>query len=443
MQHSFLSAVLLPVDTSQQLVAVPFLPSFASAKTSANFGQLNKQKFANFNSNIRRVLSNRLFRHKALGLLSLFIPTSFVLSMAIFLPASPLYQGKMASDMASLSYQAVHPTTPSLDAIVAKKTLTIATTQGESTYFGSDGFEHGFGHDVMNGYANHLGVTLKTLVVANEQQALQAVNQGQADMLLTALPSAANEPTLATLSVTCQQDFASQHGLSRDTAVVVANADSRLVASMQHYLCDTQVLRIHEQLAAFYTTQVFDSTYSQNKFTKTLATKLPNYQTTFKQSAKQHHLDWQLLVAMGYQESQLDSNAVSPTGVRGIMMLTNDAAEQVGIADRIDPIQSIQGGAKLFNTINEQFNDIPASDRLWFTLAGYNMGPQAVRKIQDKLRQEGRNADSWAEVYAYLARHRGENRRYVQCMQYVTHIRGYLEALKLGTTYQSTTQKVA
>lgn len=447
MQHPFLSAVLSPVDEAQRY-AVPYLSSFVLTKISANCeSDSSSQNFDNLNRKAKWVFGNKFSRHKIFGLLSWFIPTGLVLSATMVLPFSPLLNANSSqinqTNMGSLSYQLLLSPTPSLDGIKAKQVLTLVTTQGESTYFGSDSFEHGFGHDVMNNYANKLGVKLRTLVVENEQQALQAVNQGHADMLLTALPTAANEANLMKMSVTCGQDFVSEHGLSRDTAIVLPNADARLTADVQRHLCDKAVLKTNQQLAAFYTTQVFDSQYSQNKFTKILATKLPNYRTTFQQSAKQHNLDWELLVAMGYQESQLDSDAVSPTGVRGIMMLTNDAAEQVGVDNRVDPIQSIQGGAKLLNYINEQFSDIPQSDRLWFTLAGYNMGPQAVRKVQDKLRQEQRNPNSWAEVYAYLARHRSENSRYVQCMQYVTHIRGYLEALKLGTSYKPYTQKVA
>ena len=74
---------------------------------------------------------------------------------------------------------------------------------------------------------------------------------------------------------------------------------------------------------------------------------------------------------MGYQELHLDANAVSPTGVR-IMMLTNSTAKAMGVSDRVDPYQSIGGGARYLEQAAD-FADVPESDRIWFALAGYNM----------------------------------------------------------------------
>ena len=45
-------------------------------------------------------------------------------------------------------------------------------------------------------------------------------------------------------------------------------------------------------------------------------------------------------------------SAVSPTGVRGIMMLTEATADYLGIEDRVDPRNSIFGGAQYFRTTN-------------------------------------------------------------------------------------------
>lgn len=75
--------------------------------------------------------------------------------------------------------------------------------------------------------------------------------------------------------------------------------------------------------------------------------RLPAYQTHFAKAAKQHDLDWRLLAAIGYQESHWLDNAVSPTGVEGIMMLTNDTADLLDIKNRKDPVASIYGGALL------------------------------------------------------------------------------------------------
>lgn len=455
--QSAMPITLSPVCNDIAKASVPFLPYVKNIAKSATYRStcafvahaatsathLNHSSHVRPNhglsndvSNTRSVFANKFIKLKAFSLLSMLMPASLVFTAALYLPFSSSFQNKITSQ--------VIPTTPqvSLNAIVAKRTLTIVTTQGNSTYFGNDGYQHGFGHDVMNSYANKLGVKLNTLVVANEAAALAAVNQGQADMLLTNLPAglpdnAANDEKLATVSLSCEQDFLSSHGLSSKTAVVMPNADLALVTDTQDFLCDPLVLNTNQQLAAFYTTKFFDDDYSQSKFNQVMTTQLPNYRSLFQQSAQKHDLDWELLVAMGYQESHLEPNAVSPTGVRGLMMLTNDTAEAMGVTDRVDAKQSIKGGAKYLQILNKQFDDVPESDRIWFTLAAYNMGPQAIRNVQDQLKVQGRNSNSWAEVYRYLADNAGSNSRYVQCMHYVTNIRGYLEAIKLDAVNQN------
>src|SRR3546814_6089299 len=70
-------------------------------------------------------------------------------------------------------------------------------------------------------------------------------------------------------------------------------------------------------------------------------TRLSRYRSAFQQAGEKNDLDWRLLAAIGYQESHWDANAVSPTGVRGIMMLTNETASFLKVNDSDDPAQSI------------------------------------------------------------------------------------------------------
>lgn len=114
---------------------------------------------------------------------------------------------------------------------------------------------------------------------------------------------------------------------------------------------------------------------SNCKFRQQQKSRLPLYKKYFSSAATQYHIDWRLLAAIGYQESRWLDNAVSPTGVEGIMMLTNDTTAELGIKNRTDPTQSIAGGARYFQQrlqiIPEQ---IPDPDRTWFALASYNVG---------------------------------------------------------------------
>lgn len=105
------------------------------------------------------------------------------------------------------------------------------------------------------------------------------------------------------------------------------------------------------------------------------------------------------LTTIGYQESRRLDKAVSPTGVVGIMMLTNDTAAELGIKNRADPAQSINGGARYFQqriqTISEQ---IPEPGRTWFALASYNVGLGHLENARALTKKQGGNPDKRMDV---------------------------------------------
>src|SRR5208282_5327362 len=76
-----------------------------------------------------------------------------------------------------------------------------------------------------------------------------------------------------------------------------------------------------------------------------LSARLPALRSWFEEAASTSGLDWRLLAAVGYQESKWDAAAKSGDGAAGIMMLTADTADSVGVQDRNDPRQNILGGA--------------------------------------------------------------------------------------------------
>ncbi|TVT35623.1 membrane-bound lytic murein transglycosylase MltF [Marinobacter vinifirmus] len=131
--------------------------------------------------------------------------------------------------------------------------------------------------------------------------------------------------------------------------------------------------------------------------------RLPTYQTTFESYARETGLDWRLLAAIGYQESHWRANAVSPTGVRGLMMLTRTTANYIGVSNRLDPEQSIKGGALYFLRVLEKIPDrIPEPDRTWFALASYNVGYGHLEDARRLTESAGKNPDRWMDVKEFL-----------------------------------------
>ena len=134
-------------------------------------------------------------------------------------------------------------------------------------------------------------------------------------------------------------------------------------------------------------------------FTRRIETHLPRYEALFREAADEVDIDWRLLAAIGYQESLWNARARSPTGVRGLMMLTLTTARQMKVKNRLDPAQSIRGGARYFARVLKRVpGNIPEPDRTWFALAAYNVGMGHVQDARIITEQRGGDPDRWIDV---------------------------------------------
>jgi membrane-bound lytic murein transglycosylase F len=167
--------------------------------------------------------------------------------------------------------------------------------------------------------------------------------------------------------------------------------------------------------------------------------RLPAFKTLFKKEATKQGLDWRLLAAVGYQESHWDPKAVSPTGVKGIMMLTNDTANFVGVRNRVDPAQSIRGGALYFKQKRDQIpSRIQEPDRTLLALAAYNVGYGHLEDARIITKKRGYDPDKWLDVkqsLPLLTQKRWYSKtkygyaRGKEPVRYVENIRGYYKLL--------------
>ena len=134
-------------------------------------------------------------------------------------------------------------------------------------------------------------------------------------------------------------------------------------------------------------------------FRRRLVSHLPRYEPLFRREAEKVAIDWRLLAAIGYQESLWNSRAKSPTGVRGLMMLTQATAKQMKVTNRLDPEQSIRGGAKYFSRVLKRVPEsVPEPDRTWLALAAYNVGLGHVEDARIITQQRGGDPDRWIDV---------------------------------------------
>jgi membrane-bound lytic murein transglycosylase F len=132
-------------------------------------------------------------------------------------------------------------------------------------------------------------------------------------------------------------------------------------------------------------------------------TVLPQYLKLFKQAQEINGVDWRLLAAVSYQESHWDTYSTSPTNVRGLMMLTEDTADRLGVTDRLDPKQSIPAGARYMLLMKDNIpTRVPEPDRTWLALAAYNIGIAHLEDARVLAKRLNLNPDAWADVKSTL-----------------------------------------
>ena len=139
------------------------------------------------------------------------------------------------------------------------------------------------------------------------------------------------------------------------------------------------------------------------QFQKRLAARLNPYRPWFEQAAERTSADWRLLAAMAYQESRWDPLAESENGARGVMMLTQSTARELGVKDRANPRQSIFGGARYFANMYAKLpRRIPEPDRTWLAVAAYNVGFGHLEDARVLTQMRHKNPDSWDDVREHL-----------------------------------------
>lgn len=99
------------------------------------------------------------------------------------------------------------------------------------------------------------------------------------------------------------------------------------------------------------------------------------YTHLIRHAERKHQLPDGLLSALIWQESRFNPLAISPAGAAGLAQLMPATAKELGVSNRHDPHQSIDGGARYLRRMLDQFGSIPLA------LAAYNAGPNAVKRV--------------------------------------------------------------
>jgi membrane-bound lytic murein transglycosylase F len=191
---------------------------------------------------------------------------------------------------------------------------------------------------------------------------------------------------------------------SRAAQWMVRKGASDLVARVNRYF---RVIELSGQLAQFRAQASGDARkfeYEESlRFQEHMAARLGAFRQWFEEASAKTGIDWRLLAAIGYQESKWNPKAESADGALGVMMLTADTAEAMGVTDRTDPHQSIFAGARYFAEVRDKIPArIPEPDRTWFAVASYNVGFGHLEDARVLAQSRGKDPDSWADVREHL-----------------------------------------
>lgn len=187
-------------------------------------------------------------------------------------------------------------------------------------------------------------------------------------------------------------------------AWIIRKGDNSLKESLYEWLNSYEHSGKMSELREFYYSylEIFDY-YDTKVFYKRLRNRLPKYKKYFLDAEEKYNIPWVLLAALSYQESHWNPRAKSYTGVRGMMMLTQTTAKQVGVKNRLSARESIYGGAKYLYMLEQNFpKEVKGKNRWAFTLAAYNVGMGHIHDAQKLARKLNKDPYSWSEIKKVL-----------------------------------------
>ena len=110
--------------------------------------------------------------------------------------------------------------------------------------------------------------------------------------------------------------------------------------------------------------------------TATTAAGATPYAAEISAAAARNGVDPNLLTGLIRAESNFDPNAGSPAGAQGLTQLMPGTAASLGVTNPLNPVQSIEGGARYLRQQLDHFGgDVTKA------LAAYNAGPGAVERF--------------------------------------------------------------
>ena len=272
------------------------------------------------------------------------------------------------------------------------RTLVVAVLRAHGTWFtGAARAASRFQDDLVAQYAGARGLAVRVVDVESAAELAAKVRAGEAHIAIG--------DARVTRGLFAGLDVALAIAPPFDLALAVSPELRTLGDDVGRYLATARTDGLLARLAErYFGPRPRLEPGEATAFRERTAAILPRYQRWFEEAEASEGVDWRVLAAIAYQESQWDPAAVSPTGVRGLMQLTEDTALRLGI-DRLDPYASIQGAARYLASLKAKLPArIAEPDRTLLALAAYNIGAGHLEDARIVAQRMKLDPDRWEDV---------------------------------------------
>jgi len=126
----------------------------------------------------------------------------------------------------------------------------------------------------------------------------------------------------------------------------------------------------------------------------------------FQKYGDKYHVDWLLMAAQGYQESQLNQAARSPVGAIGVMQVMPATGEELRVGDITQTEPNVHAGVKYMRwMIDKYYGQEPMTqlDKALFAFASYNAGARRISQLRNLAAKRGLDPNVWFDNVEYLA----------------------------------------
>jgi membrane-bound lytic murein transglycosylase MltF len=150
----------------------------------------------------------------------------------------------------------------------------------------------------------------------------------------------------------------------------------------------------------------------------------------FQKYGRQYQIDWLLMAAQGYQESQLDQGRRSAVGAVGVMQVMPATGRQLNVGDINQLEPNIHAGVKYIRfMVDQYFKNEPMDDlnKVLFAFACYNAGPNKIKTLRKEAQLQGLNPNVWFDNVERVVAYRIGR----ETVQYVANIYKYYIAYSL------------